>query len=170
MKNYIKNLLLISLLGCASFTGETSICKEDEVLAEDIVFDIKTESKQFSIIKDLSNDINKFSDYGDINISFIKGEILVFKLINADSNVEIYIEPEGKPHLKTLLVKQNIIKDSKNIQLDFKISGDLLYKYISSGPIIYTFVFSGTVPNDSNFKSKICIGIVLESNKSLLDL
>lgn len=170
MKNYIKNLLLISLLGCASFTGETSICKEDEVLAEDIVFDIKTESKQFSIIKDLSNDINKFSDYGDINISFIKGEILASKLINADSNVEIYIEPEGSPHLKILLVKQDIVKDSKNIQLDFKISGDLLYKYISSGPIIYTFIFSGTVPNDSNFKSKICIGIVLESNKSLFDL
>lgn len=162
-----KILFLIPfLVSCVSLNSITSICKEDELNIESFVVDKSIGTKQLSIIKDISEELSQLNEYGDLNIEYVTGTLFSTQKMQGNSNFLIFIKSYGENN-DLLLLEQKINNGNVKIDLNLKLDPNLVYRMVSSGPVVYTFVFSGDVPNFSKFKSEICFGANLHTNKTI---
>lgn len=158
--------LLPFLLNCISLNSSTSICKEDELNIESFLIDESVGTKKLSIVKDISEEFNQLNEYGNLNIEYIAGTLFSNEKIQGNSDFIILIKPYGQNN-DLLLLEQKINNGNVKVDLNLKLDPNIVYRIVSSGPVVYTFVFSGDIPNISKFRSEICFGANLQTNKTI---
>lgn len=154
------------LLSCLSVNSEALVCKDDDLNIESFIVDKTTGTRKLAIIKDVSEELHKLDDYGELSVNSIKGLLFSTTKINAASSFVVLVRPYNTTQDYKLL-EQQIKKEDTYINLNIMLDPNLFYKFMYDGPVVYTFIFSGEIPNLSKFKSEICFDLGLKTNKSL---
>lgn len=172
----MKNILIISslilvLTNCFSYKAESYVCK-DLLLTNNLISG-KKEGKsipkvELKLTKDISNELLKFEDYGNVLINFD-----FIKLYNQSgdlkwiSKLDIFISGTTPNYPKILIYKQYYSSLDNEMDIKIIVPSHILYKYLSQGEIIIYYSLEGEVPKELSLGIKFCVDVSVSDTKSI---